>query len=140
MINRMIFSLKIFVGVIIICLIMLIDLYASPPDLLNYQGRLRYQGQPVSGSPNIEFRIYDADTVGTLIWTSGVRSDIQVSTGIFNYKLGTHNPGCGGDFIVSGSDGSVGIAGDLDVDGTTTFTGAVTATNGSNQIYAVYAS
>ncbi len=62
------------------------ELYSEAPNLINYQGRLRENGQPAQGTKNMEFRIYNAQTGGTPIWSSG-QVQVLVSTGIFSYQL-----------------------------------------------------
>ena len=63
------------------------------PFLLNYQGRL---ADPTTGLPkpdgtyNITFKIYDADTGGTLIWSE--TQVVEVTRGLFNVLLGDITP------------------------------------------------
>ena len=63
-----------------------LKLQGAGPGKINYQGRLRESGQPVSGTKSINFKIYDAATVGELKWESTAQA-ITVSTGIFNYQM-----------------------------------------------------
>ena len=74
---------------------------ATIPKLINFQGKLT----AVSGGTNVangnysfQFKIYDALTAGTLLWTetfdgsSGPCPQLAVTNGIFNAKLGACNP------------------------------------------------
>ena len=67
---------------------------AEVPWLINYQGRLKYNNQPVQGNKTMKFDIYNQETGGTPLWTSG-NVPISVSTGIFDYSIGSNNPGGG---------------------------------------------
>ncbi|MFA6281748.1 MAG: hypothetical protein WCY05_04525 [Candidatus Omnitrophota bacterium] len=63
--------------------------YAEVPRLINYQGRLTdSSGTPLNGSYEITFRIYDAETAGTLLWTE-VQPGVVVDKGIFSILLGS---------------------------------------------------
>ena len=59
-----------------------------------YQGRLTdVDGKPLTGSYNMEFRVYDAPTGGTLLWEemwTGENS-VEVSDGLLNLMLGSLN-------------------------------------------------
>ncbi|MFH1715640.1 MAG: hypothetical protein ABH857_05605 [Elusimicrobiota bacterium] len=54
---------------------------------IQYQGRLKQAGVPVTGKKSMVFNIYNALTGGALLWSSGVRQ-IDVLDGIFEYTLG----------------------------------------------------
>lgn len=73
---------------------------AAIPKYLNFQGKLT----AVSGGTNVadgtyamQFKIYDASTSGSLLWTetfdqpSGACAKVQVTSGVFSVKLGTCN-------------------------------------------------
>jgi hypothetical protein len=63
--------------------------YADVPRLINYQGMLTDDvGNPLSGSYDLVFRIYDDTTGGNLKW-SETYSDVAVEDGLFNVTLGT---------------------------------------------------
>lgn len=63
--------------------------YAAVPHLINYQGRLTdTSGSPLTGSYAITFRIYDAETAGSLLWEE-VQSGVVIQKGIFNVMLGS---------------------------------------------------
>ncbi|MDE2490834.1 MAG: hypothetical protein KGM24_08295 [Elusimicrobia bacterium] len=55
----------------------------SVPQGIDYQGRLDDNGVPVTGTQKMVFRVYDASTGGTLIWTSPAQF-VDVSIGLFN--------------------------------------------------------
>lgn len=71
---------------------------SAVPSLINYQGKLTdANGDPlVSGNYTIEFRIWDAATGGSLIW-SREYSGITVVDGNFNIILGSGGSGISGD-------------------------------------------
>jgi len=58
------------------------------PNLISYQGVLNDQnGQPMSTTVNMTFRIYDVATGGTALWNE--TQNVPVSNGLFNVKLGS---------------------------------------------------
>lgn len=58
------------------------------PNLISYQGVLNDEnGQPMSTTVNMTFRIYDVETGGTAIWNE--TQNVQVANGLFNVKLGS---------------------------------------------------
>ncbi len=62
--------------------------YAQVPQLMNYQGYLTDGGgSPVNGTRSIDFRIYDASTGGTLLWSE--THSVTVVEGVFNVLLGS---------------------------------------------------
>ncbi|MEX0621938.1 MAG: hypothetical protein WD187_03020 [Candidatus Woykebacteria bacterium] len=62
---------------------------ASPPRILSFQGRLTdSSGDPVTSATDVVFKIYDARTGGTLLWTSKTWSVTPDSNGIFSVCLG----------------------------------------------------
>ncbi|MFH1321323.1 MAG: tail fiber domain-containing protein [Bacteroidota bacterium] len=85
--KKKLFNLK---SKMLFCLILYITfcnlLFAATPNIINYQGRLRQDGQPVSGNKQMWFKIYDAPSGGNIIW-SVANVPVSVSTGVFNYKL-----------------------------------------------------
>ena len=58
------------------------------PPLINYQGEVKDDaGNPLAtGFHNVDFRIYNADTSGTLLW--GRQYNLYVMNGFFNVILG----------------------------------------------------
>ena len=83
----------IIISVIFILLLCVEYGISATPATINYQGRLRQSGLPVTGLQTMRFKLYDALTDGTKIWDSGDVSNINVSTGIFSYKIGSQNAG-----------------------------------------------
>jgi hypothetical protein len=60
-----------------------------PSRVLSFQGRLTDTVQnPITSSTNMEFRLYDALTGGTLLWDSGTCSVTPDQDGIFSSGLG----------------------------------------------------
>jgi len=61
--------------------------YAEIPHLINYQGKLAdSDGSPLNGSYNVTFRIYDAESGGSLLWQEAHAATIE--KGIFSIMLG----------------------------------------------------
>jgi hypothetical protein len=57
---------------------------------INYQGFLRDSlGQPVTGTLNMTFRIYDAESGGNQLWSEN--QTVTVDSGLFNVILGSFN-------------------------------------------------
>ncbi|MCK4427372.1 MAG: tail fiber domain-containing protein [candidate division Zixibacteria bacterium] len=65
---------------------------AAVPHLINYQGMLTDDaGDPITDTLNIEFKIYDSQTLGNLKW-SETQTDVSIIDGLFNVVLGSVNP------------------------------------------------
>ncbi len=62
---------------------------AEIPRVIGYQGRITENtGIPVAnGTYSMQFRIYDAETGGTLLWNSGTLS-VDTNAGVFSVMLG----------------------------------------------------
>jgi hypothetical protein len=66
--------------------------YASIPRLINYQGKLtNSQGQPITGTVAVTFRIYDVESGGSPLWSESYPS-LTIDKGIFNVLLGGTKP------------------------------------------------
>jgi hypothetical protein len=63
---------------------------AQPPEFINYQGRLKQNGEPVNGNIDITFSIYEVESGGTTLWSE--IQTVAVNAGIFNVQLGTATP------------------------------------------------
>lgn len=62
---------------------------AAVPRLINYQGRLTdASGDPLTGSYDVTFRIYDALTAGNLLWEE-IHTGVVIDNGIFSTLLGS---------------------------------------------------
>ncbi|MBN1898487.1 MAG: hypothetical protein JW827_06890, partial [Spirochaetes bacterium] len=57
------------------------------PAMINYRGKLFQSGMPVTGSRNIDFRIFNVSTGGIALWSSGYQS-VEVNNGYYHYTLG----------------------------------------------------
>jgi hypothetical protein len=66
------------------------SLQAQAPQLINYQGKLVINGEPVRTPQQITFTIYDAPTGGNIKWREV--QNVPVSNGIFNVLLGSVTP------------------------------------------------
>ncbi len=76
---------------IIFGLFLLSTAYAAVPHLINYQGRLTDKNSaPLNALYNLTFRIYDAESAGTLLW-QGAYNNVSITKGIFNILLGDVN-------------------------------------------------
>ena len=53
---------------------------------INYQGRLLKDNFPTTGTKIMVFKVYDAATGGTLLWTTG-NMDVEVNAGLFAVTL-----------------------------------------------------
>jgi hypothetical protein len=69
-------------------LIMPITMIAQAPQLINYQGSLQQDGEPLTGEVNIIFSIFDAETEGTNLWIE-IQSGVNVTKGVFHVLLGS---------------------------------------------------
>jgi len=66
--------------------------YAAIPHLIRYQGTAVDKDKtPLDGPYNITFRIYDAETTGTLLWEE-TQELVPISNGIFSILLGSITP------------------------------------------------
>ncbi|MDP3703079.1 MAG: hypothetical protein Q8R78_01635, partial [Candidatus Omnitrophota bacterium] len=65
--------------------------YAAVPWMINYQGRLTDAGgKSITGSYTMTFRLYDASTGGTKVWTEEQTISLaEADSGIFNVILGS---------------------------------------------------
>ena len=62
------------------------------PNLISYQGYLTdVGGQPIDGTPDLEFGIYAALTGGTPLW-SELQLNVPVNEGYFTVQLGSFTP------------------------------------------------
>ncbi len=67
-------------------------LLAEIPQQINYQGWLSDpSGEPLSGNYSITFRLFDAETAGTELWTE-TQTDVSVESGLFHVILGIITP------------------------------------------------
>jgi hypothetical protein len=75
-----------------------VGVQADIPKLINYQGMLTDDGgDPLNGTPDIAFRIYNASSGGTLRWNE-THSSVPVADGLFNVILGSQSGGINLDF------------------------------------------
>ncbi|MDD2237283.1 MAG: hypothetical protein PHP44_09970 [Kiritimatiellae bacterium] len=70
---------------------------AGVPPLINYQGEIKDDsGTPLAtGFHNIDFRIYTAESAGTLLWSK--RYNLYVMNGMFNVIIGQGGSAVAGD-------------------------------------------
>ena len=92
-------------GILLLCSM----LYAAVPHLINFQGILKDgSGNPVAnGSYSITFKIYDAPTGGSLLWTEA--QTVGTTSGLFTVLLGSATVGGIPNAIFSDSSRYLGI-------------------------------
>ena len=61
---------------------------ADVPDQITYQGRLLYNGSPVTAASSIVFRLYQTSSGGSAVWTETHGSVTPDSNGIYTEVLG----------------------------------------------------
>jgi parallel beta-helix repeat protein len=62
------------------------------PQTINYQGYLTDSGgDPLNGTVDMVFRLYDVDTGGSPLWTE-TQTGVQVTDGLFSVNLGEVDP------------------------------------------------
>ncbi len=72
------------------CIIITYAEAASVPPLINYQGMLTdADGNPLTGTKNLEFNLYDTTTGENKIWGPQIFSNVPLIKGQFNVILGT---------------------------------------------------
>lgn len=65
----------------------------APPNKMNFQGRLTdASGNPLSGTYDMQFKLYSAASGGTLLWaetrTAANANSVTVTSGLFSVRLG----------------------------------------------------
>ncbi|HDG68198.1 MAG TPA: hypothetical protein ENG11_03525, partial [candidate division Zixibacteria bacterium] len=76
----------------VLLLALMLSVVFGVPSTINYQGKLTdASGVALNGYYNMEFRIYDAASGGTLLWSESHPS-VSVQKGLFNVLLGETNP------------------------------------------------
>jgi hypothetical protein len=67
--------------------------WAAVPQTLNYQGFLtnKTTSAPLSVTVSVTFKLYDAVTAGTLLYTE-IQPTVAVSNGVFNAQIGSVTP------------------------------------------------
>jgi hypothetical protein len=99
---------KIFIGICVVILVAMGVWAASPPTLMNYQGKLTDANNvPVDdGTYSIVFSIYDDPSAGSTFWTE-TRS-VSTESGFFNVLLG-ENTAIDGDIFATQESLYIGI-------------------------------
>jgi hypothetical protein len=84
---------RFFISLVLIILVFLASLsLAGIPKLINYQGMLTDElGNPLTDTLDLQFRIYNAQTSGTLKWGE-TQNQVPIIDGLFNVILGSVNP------------------------------------------------
>jgi len=99
-----------FISLILFSIITLTTLsYAEIPKLINYQGHLTDKGgNPLTGTFNITFTIYDAVSGGNNLW-SEPQNSIKVKNGLFSVLLGSATIGGIPESVFDGVDRYLGV-------------------------------
>ena len=70
--------------------------FGAIPQMMNFQGRLTDDGgQPVTGTRDFEFSIYNdptSESVGDRLWGPETQNNVPVTDGIFSVQLGSFTP------------------------------------------------
>ena len=64
-----------------------LPLWASAETTITYQGQLQHQGEPYTGTPDMEFRLYDSLTGDNQIGSPIDKADVPVVDGLFQVEL-----------------------------------------------------
>ena len=64
-----------------------VSIAATVGSKINYQGVLKENGSPVTGSRNMTFRLYSDDTCSIQVGSDIVKSDVEVTDGLFGVEL-----------------------------------------------------
>ena len=87
---------KIRITVVLALLMLLLTtpgLAQGSTGVLSFQGYLSdASGNPLSGSYDLRFSIYDAETGGTAVWGPETHEGVSVSDGLFAVSLGSEEP------------------------------------------------
>jgi hypothetical protein len=100
--SKMLKSGKVMLLAAALCMVLTAGVFAQAPNTLMYHGKLTDETGPISDPVNVTFRIYDADTEGTLLWTEAHTGLTPNELGVFTVELGGTTPFAPGVF-----DGSV---------------------------------
>ena len=80
----------ILVTAVLLALTPLVSLQAQDTLLMSYQGQLlNSSGDPLTGTYNLTFRLYSAQTGSTSLWNE-THSNVPVTNGLFSVVLGSH--------------------------------------------------
>jgi len=80
---------KIFIISVVVLILCGLNLSAEIPKLISFQGKLYdSDGLPINDQQNITFKIYDAETGGSALWTE-THLSVNVIDAIFNVELGS---------------------------------------------------
>jgi len=80
-------------GILVLVISLMLPVAAAAvPEVINYQGYLTdAEGNPLNGSVAMTFRIYNAPTGGTQLWSEN-HTAMTVTEGVFNVVLGSLVP------------------------------------------------
>jgi hypothetical protein len=99
----------------LVTVLVFVSSYASPPNLVNYQGLLADEtGVPLEGSVDLVFRIYEDALTTTCLWEE-THSNVEVQSGLFQVVLGSSVPITAGLFEVAERWLGVTVAGDVEI-------------------------
>lgn len=78
---------KLTFGVLFLTLLAGMNLARAQSTSFTYQGRLNFNGSPVSGNYDFQFAVYDAGAAGTLVAGPLTMSSVNVTVGLFVTRL-----------------------------------------------------
>ncbi len=75
-------------GILSVLVVAVCSVYAAPPQLLNYQGRLvDGLGEPVNGTVEVNVRLFTAETGGSPVWSQTI-NNVAVYKGLYKVEFG----------------------------------------------------
>jgi len=91
MVSRVARSFEFFV-LFAVCCLLSVPASAAVPHLIRYQGQASdANGVPLEGPYSLTFRLYNAETLGTVLWQE-TPSNVSISKGHFSVLLGQVTP------------------------------------------------
>ena len=81
-------KIRAIVPVLSLVLLMSFSALSDVPDEITYQGRLLYNGNPVTTATSIVFRLFQTSSGGSAVWTETHGSVTPDSSGIYTVVLG----------------------------------------------------
>jgi len=73
--------------VLLLVVVMAFVAFAQVPQTISFQGRAHSAGEPIDGTRNLTFRLYDEEIGGTHLWEE-VHMAVPITGGLFNVILG----------------------------------------------------
>jgi len=91
--KKEILALILAIGLCLILGVAFLKAQTGIPQVINYHGKLKdATGNPLSGTYDFTFRLYDTETRGNSVWGPETHNSVTVTNGYFNVKLGSILP------------------------------------------------